>query len=38
VLDGFILDEAEVIYWGLCPHCLSANPDHNRDHSPTPHP
>ncbi len=21
VLDGFILDEAEVIYWGLCPQC-----------------
>ncbi len=24
-LDGFLLDEAEVIYWGLCPDC--ANPD-----------
>jgi Fur family ferric uptake transcriptional regulator len=24
VLDGFVLDEAEVIYWGLCPDCLSA--------------
>lgn len=23
-LDGFVLDEAEVIYWGLCPDC--ANP------------
>ncbi|OBB48188.1 Fur family transcriptional regulator [Mycobacterium sp. 852002-51961_SCH5331710] len=21
-LDGFVLDEAEVIYWGLCPDCL----------------
>jgi Fur family transcriptional regulator, stress-responsive regulator len=21
VLDGFVLDEAEVIYWGLCPEC-----------------
>jgi Fe2+ or Zn2+ uptake regulation protein len=21
VLDGFVLDEAEVIYWGLCPNC-----------------
>lgn len=21
VLDGFVLDEAEVIYWGLCPDC-----------------
>jgi len=20
-LDGFVLDEAEVIYWGLCPEC-----------------
>ena len=20
-LDGFVLDEAEVIYWGLCPNC-----------------
>jgi Fur family ferric uptake transcriptional regulator len=20
-LDGFVLDEAEVIYWGLCPDC-----------------
>ncbi len=38
VLEGFVLDEAEVIYWGLCPHCSSAAPDHNRDHSPTPHP
>ena len=23
-LDGFILDEAEVIYWGLCPDCAAA--------------
>jgi Fur family transcriptional regulator, stress-responsive regulator len=21
VLDGYVLDEAEVIYWGLCPDC-----------------
>ncbi|HEY7051236.1 MAG TPA: Fur family transcriptional regulator [Mycobacterium sp.] len=21
VLEGFVLDEAEVIYWGLCPEC-----------------
>ena len=21
-VDGFVLDEAEVIYWGLCPDCL----------------
>jgi Fur family transcriptional regulator, stress-responsive regulator len=24
VLDGFVLDEAEVIYWGLCPDCSKA--------------
>jgi Fur family transcriptional regulator, stress-responsive regulator len=23
VLEGFVLDEAEVIYWGLCPDCAS---------------
>jgi Fur family ferric uptake transcriptional regulator len=23
-LDGFVLDEAEVIYWGLCPDCSPA--------------
>ena len=23
-LDGFVLDEAEVIYWGFCPDCLAA--------------
>ena len=35
LLDGFILDEAEVIYWGICPECSSAvPPDHSRDHSP----
>src|SRR4051812_20902597 len=22
ILDGFVLDEAEVIYWGMCPDCL----------------
>ena len=25
VLDGFVLDEAEVIYWGLCPDCSTAD-------------
>ena len=25
VLEGFVLDEAEVIYWGLCPDCSTAN-------------
>ena len=24
VLEGFVLDQAEVIYWGLCPNCLTA--------------
>ncbi|MGZ4564968.1 MAG: transcriptional repressor, partial [Mycobacterium sp.] len=23
-LDGFVLDEAEVIYWGLCPDCSTS--------------
>jgi Fe2+ or Zn2+ uptake regulation protein len=23
ILEGFVLDEAEVIYWGLCPDCAS---------------
>lgn len=22
-LDGFVLDEAEVVYWGLCPDCAT---------------
>ncbi|MGH3675025.1 MAG: Fur family transcriptional regulator [Mycobacterium sp.] len=30
VLDGFVVEEAEVIYWGVCPEC-SEQPD-----SPTP--
>ena len=25
VLDGFVLDEAEVIYWGLCADCSTAD-------------
>jgi Fur family transcriptional regulator, stress-responsive regulator len=25
VLDGYVLDEAEVIYWGLCPDCTVPN-------------
>jgi len=25
VLDGFVLDEAEVIYWGMCPDCSTAD-------------
>lgn len=23
LLDGYVLDEAEVIYWGICPDCAS---------------
>nr|AAC61311.1 ferric uptake regulator homolog [Mycobacterium marinum] len=26
VLDGFVVDEAEVIYWGICPDCSTAMP------------
>ncbi len=25
LLDGFVLDEAEVIYWGLCPDCTTSS-------------
>ena len=25
VVDGFVLDEAEVVYWGLCPDCSKAD-------------
>ncbi|MCW1957558.1 MAG: transcriptional repressor, partial [Mycobacterium sp.] len=25
-LDGFVLDEAEVIYWGQCPDCVNPGP------------
>lgn len=29
--NGFVLDEAEVIYWGLCPDCTSKElPDHTQ--------
>ena len=28
---GFQIDEAEVIYWGTCPECLSANPEPDVD-------
>jgi Fe2+ or Zn2+ uptake regulation protein len=31
VLEGFVLDEAEVIYWGLCPDCSTAGPSPQRD-------
>jgi Fur family transcriptional regulator, stress-responsive regulator len=23
---GYVIEEAEVIYWGLCPECLASNP------------
>jgi Fur family transcriptional regulator, stress-responsive regulator len=26
VLDGYVLDEAEVIYWGICPDCAASDP------------
>ncbi len=26
--NGFVLDEAEVIYWGVCPECSSSMPSH----------
>ncbi len=26
-LDGFVLDEAEVTYWGLCPDCAHPGPE-----------
>ncbi len=25
--SGYVIDEAEVIYWGLCPRCLEAVPE-----------
>ena len=30
-LDGFVLDEAEVIYWGLCPLCSNPVPRTNSE-------
>jgi len=30
-LDGFVLDEAEVIYWGLCPLCSNPEPCANSE-------
>ena len=32
--NGFVLDEAEVIYWGLCPDCSTANVASQTHHSP----
>lgn len=31
---GFLVDEAEVIYWGICPDCASTDLIAARDHSP----
>lgn len=30
---GYMIEEAEVIYWGLCPECLASNPipEHSRE-------
>jgi Fur family ferric uptake transcriptional regulator len=30
--NGFVIDEAEVVYWGLCPEC-SASPSESKGHS-----
>jgi Fur family transcriptional regulator, stress-responsive regulator len=29
---GYVIEEAEVIYWGICPECLASNPipEHSR--------
>lgn len=27
--NGFTVEEAEVLYWGLCPACAAAAPDHS---------
>ena len=34
---GFAIDEAEVIYWGLCPDCSTA-PDRRPNRTPEPQP
>lgn len=28
--QGFVIDEAEVTWWGLCPTCLNSSPAHNK--------
>jgi len=28
---GFVIDEAEVVYWGRCPDCASTSTDHRKD-------
>jgi Fur family ferric uptake transcriptional regulator len=32
---GFVIDEAEVIYWGTCPTCTAGSPDPIPDHIET---
>ena len=36
-LDGYLVDEAEVIYWGLCPDCTPA-PTNSAPHTSGSHP
>jgi Fur family transcriptional regulator, stress-responsive regulator len=33
---GFAIDEAEVVYWGLCPNCSKATPAQPAPPAPTP--
>jgi Fur family ferric uptake transcriptional regulator len=28
--SGYEIDEAEVIYWGRCPECVAAHPNHDQ--------
>ncbi len=34
---GYVIDEAEVIYWGLCPACSAASRDASPDPAPDQH-
>ena len=38
LLEGFSIDEAEVIYWGLCPDCASGAPSPRVSASPAVNP
>jgi len=29
---GFVIDEAEVVYWGICPSCQQTNPSKEQSH------
>lgn len=35
--NGFAIEEAEVIYWGLCPACRTTNTKNDQKALPTPH-